>query len=371
MKKLILALAVLVIGILGAGALYASKTSANVLRYCNGNSVIRCGAYGQSELNTRMNSGENPDARGAYAHFGIPTDLSQAVQGTVKKNGTVVVNGNVVATGVKSMGRQNYTSDSQPLKIGSTTFYTRSVTNSLDGDHDAYVFLDGNGEFKGAIMKACGNPSWGDSVKPSYQCKALTVTQKSRTEFAFVASHAESNATLVKTTYVVTDASGNVVQDSTDNSFSTSKVGTYTVKAVLTYNVNGVIKTVTGDCIKQFTVEAKPIQVCDLDTDKIITIKETDFNSKKHVKMPTDQCEDIEVCIIADKTGEMITIKRHELDLSVHSTDVEDCKEVPVPPTPEQPLPVTGPAGVIGVFTGISALGAGGYHLFQRRRLNK
>lgn len=409
MKKLILTLAVLIIGVLGAGALYASKTSADVLRYCNGNSVIRCGAYGQSELNTRMNNGENPDAKGAFAHFGIPTDLSQAVQGTVKKNGTVVVNGKVVATNVKSMGRQNYTSDSKALKIGKTTFYTRSVTNSLDHDLAAYVFFDGNGMFKGAIMKACGNPAWGDKVKPSYQCKALTVSKKSRTEFTFSASHAESHATLVKTTYVVTDGNGKVVQNSTSNKFKTSKPGTYTVKAVLTYNVNGVIKTVTGDCIKKFTVAPEPtIKVCDLKAGKIITIKESEFNSKLHSKKFADckikvceletstiktiwkyqydskkhtrdlsKCDKIEVCIIADKTGEMITIKPHEFDESKHSTDPDDCKEIPpvVPPetpeVPEQPLPETGAAGTIGLISGVSALGAGGYHLFQRRRLNK
>jgi LPXTG-motif cell wall-anchored protein len=405
MKKLILTLAVLVIGILGAGALHANKTSADVLRYKNGNSVIYGGAYNQAELNKMK-----PDARALYAQRGVSTDLSKAVEGTVKKNGTVTVGGKVVATGVKSVGRQDYTPDSKPLNAGGTRFYERSVTNSLDHDLAAYVFLDANGEFKNAIMKACGNPAWGDKVKPSYQCKALTVSKKSRTEFTFAASHAESNATLVKTTYVVTDASGKVVQNSTSNNFKTSKPGTYTVKAVLTYNVNGVIKTVTGDCVKKFTVEEEPtMKVCDIKAGKMITIKESQFDSKKHSKNIKDckiqvcelktgtiktiwkyeydskkhskelkDCDKMEVCVIADKTGKMITIKRHEFDASKHSTDVDDCVVPPVeeppvevPPTPEQPLPETGAAGTIGLITGVSALGAGGYHFFQRRRLNK
>lgn len=404
MKKLILTLAVLVIGVLGAGALYASKTSADVLRYCNGNSVVNCGTYSQSELNNRLKA----DARALYKQRGVSTDLSKAVEGTVKKNGTVTVGGKVVARDVKSVGRQDYTPDSKPLNAGGTRFYERSVTNSLDHDLAAYVFLDANGEFKNAIMKACGNPAWGHKVESSYKCKALTVSKKSRTEFTFAASHAESNAKLVKTTYVVTDAKGKVVQNSTSNKFKTSKPGTYTVKAVLTYNINGVIKTVTGDCVKKFTVAEEPtMKVCDIKAGKMITIKESQFDSKKHSKKITDckmkvcelksgtvksiwkhefdskkhsknlaDCEKIEVCVIADKTGKMITIERHEFDESKHSVDAEDCVEVPpvVPPTPEtpeQPLPVTGAAGTIGLVSGISALGAGGYHFFQRRRLNK
>lgn len=404
MKKTILALALVLVGVFAGGLIYSRTTEASVDRYCVVNSVVNCGVYNQSELNNAK-----ADAKAAYRHFGIPTDLSKAIQGTVKKNGTVVVNGKIVATSVKSMGRTDYTSDSKPLTVGGTKFYTRSVTNSLDHDESAYVFFDGNGVFKGAIMKACGNPAWGDEVKPRYECKALTVNKKSRTEFTFAASHAESNATLVKTTYVVTDASGKVVQNSTSNKFNTSKPGTYTVKAVLTYNVNGVIKTVTGDCVKKFTVAEEPtMKVCDIKAGKMITIKESQFNSKIHSKNIKDckmqvcelktgtiktiwkyeynskihskelkDCDKMEVCIIADKTGQMITIKRHEFDSKKHSTDPDDCKEIPpvVPPetpeVPEQPLPETGAAGTIGLITGVSALGAGGYHFFQRRRLNK
>lgn len=402
MKKLILALALVFVGIFAAGLIHSRTTDAAADRYCVANSVVYCGVHSQSELNKAK-----ADAKAAYKHFGIPTDLSQAVQGTVKKNGTVVVGGKVVATGVKSMGRTDYTSDSKPLTVGGTKFYTRSVTNSLDHDESAYVFFDGNGVFKGAIMKACGNPAWGTPKKPTYKCDSLTAKQLSRTKFEFSAKgSATEGAKLTKTEYVVTNAAGKQVYRGTKGSFETNTPGTYTVKAVLTFNVNGVTKTVTGDCVKKFTVkEENKIKVCDIKAGKVITIKESEFDKKKHSKnladckikvcelktqtektiwksefdskkhsKDFDDCKNIEVCELETKT--MKTIRKSEFDSKKHSTNPEDCEETPVvppetPEVPEQPLPETGAAGAIGLFTGISALGAGGYHLFQRRRLNK
>lgn len=407
MKKMLLALAIVFVGIFAAGMIHSrSINAAGDEPLCNDNSVVKCGVYNQSHMNGRAKA----DAKAAYAHFGIPTDLSKAVQGTVKKNGTVVVNGKVVATGVKSMGRQDYTADSKALKIGHTTFYTRSVSNSLDHDLSAYVFFDGNGVFKGAIMKACGNPAWGTPKKPTYKCDSLAYKQLSRTKFEFNAKgSATEGAKLTKTEYVVTNAAGKEVYRGTKGSFETNTPGTYKVKAVLTFNVNGVTKQVTGDCIKSFTVKEEPkIQVCDKRAGKMVIIKKSEFNKKIHSENIKDckeqvcvletstiktiwkheynekkhtrdlkKCNKMEVCIMADKTGEMMPIKPHEFNPKIHSTDVDDCKEVPpvVPPetpeVPEQPLPETGAAGTIGLITGVSALGAGGYHLFQRRRLNK
>lgn len=405
MKKTILALALVLVGVFAAGLIHSRTTEASVDRYCVVNSVVNCGVYNQSELNNAK-----ADAKAAYKHFGIPTDLSKAVQGTVKKNGTVVVNGKVVATGVKSMGRTDYTSDSKPLMVGGTKFYTRSVTNSLDHDESAYVFFDSNGIFMGAIMKACGNPAWGEKVKPSYKCESMNTPKmlsRTKVELGTVRASMSDGVKLTKTEYVITNSAGKQVYRGTNRVHNITTPGTYTVKATLTFSVNG--KTVTrssSDCVKKFTVKEEPkIKVCDLKAGKLIVIKESEFNSKLHSKKFADckikvceletstiktiwkyqfdskkhtrdlsKCDKIEVCIIADKTGEMITIKPHEFDESIHSTDVDDCKEVPpvVPPeVPEQPLPETGAAGTIGLISGVSALGAGGYHFFQRRRLNK
>ena len=76
----------------------------------------------------------------------------------------------------------------------------------------------------------------------------------------------------------------------------------------------------------------KTIQVCDLATKKVISIKETDFNSTKHSKN-LDDCKpvvvkDIQVCDLA--TNKVITIKENAYDATKHSKNLDDCKPVVV-----------------------------------------
>ena len=68
------------------------------------------------------------------------------------------------------------------------------------------------------------------------------------------------------------------------------------------------------DCIK--------IQVCDRASGTIITIRQPQFDENRHSKDLT-QCDDMQICDL--ETGEVKTIKKHEFNESRHSTDASDC----------------------------------------------
>ncbi|MEO5499271.1 MAG: hypothetical protein ABIR46_02115 [Candidatus Saccharimonadales bacterium] len=77
----------------------------------------------------------------------------------------------------------------------------------------------------------------------------------------------------------------------------------------------------------------KDIQVCELATKKIITIKETDFDAAKHSKNLDDckvvEVKKIQVCVLASKT--IATINENEFDAAKHSKNLNDCKTVVTP----------------------------------------
>lgn len=362
MKKFILGLAVFAATLLGGAALTQPTTEAAPLRLCNSNSVINCGAYNQTELNQRVKG----DVAALYKHYGVSTNISGAKEGVVHPNGTVTVGGKVVATNVYSVGRTTMP-NSRAITVGGTRFYERPATSGVQIPLEAFVFFDANGNFKNAIMKACGNPAWGKPVKATYKCESLKVSQKSRTEFNFDAKYSATNATYKRTTYIVKDTSGKVVSRSTSKSFKTDKPGTYTVTAEVTFTVNGIEKTVSNGCVAKFTVKELPpkeIQVCDLKTKEVITIKETAFDSKKHSKDLADCVVKIEVCDLTTK--QIVTINEDDFDESKHSKNLGDCAPAP---TPE--LPKTGFGAALGLVAGTSAIGSGAYYAVTTRRLRK
>ncbi len=116
------------------------------------------------------------------------------------------------------------------------------------------------------------------------------------------------------------------------------------------------------------TPEVKNIQVCELATKKIITIKENQFDASKHSKNLND-CKEvvpgkIQVCELATK--KVITINENDFDSAKHSKDLNDCAEVlgTTPPV----IASTGPASAIATMFGLSSLAAGIGYAVQRRR---
>ena len=134
-------------------------TAASQPRDCDNNAVVYCGAYTKTELNKKISEG---DTRNSAANLkqiffnegrGITlSGINNAVDGTVFKDGRVVVGGKIVATGAKSVGRQQLSSST---KQGSV--WIRPVNVSFKSDSiAAFINMDG-GVFRWAILKSCGN----------------------------------------------------------------------------------------------------------------------------------------------------------------------------------------------------------------------
>jgi len=69
------------------------------------------------------------------------------------------------------------------------------------------------------------------------------------------------------------------------------------------------------------------IQVCDLDTKTIITINEDQFDANKHSKNLED-CKEVLIQVCELSTKSIITINEDDFDTTVHSKNLEDCKDV-------------------------------------------
>lgn len=127
------------------------------------------------------------------------------------------------------------------------------------------------------------------------------------------------------------------------------------------------IVTVPKTCVE------KNIEVCRLSDKKIVTIKESEFDSSKHSKNLND-CKvteegKIKVCRLEDK--QIVTIKESEFDSSKYSKDLNDCKEKPVVPETPEEIPSTGPAEVLASIVGSGAVGYGAYAYAASRRALK
>lgn len=110
------------------------------------------------------------------------------------------------------------------------------------------------------------------------------------------------------------------------------------------------------------------IEVCRLNDKKIVTIKETEFDTKKYSKNLKD-CEivppanHIDVCRLSDK--KVVSILETQFDSSKYSKNTKDCETVPTTPTE---LPTTGPAETLSKLIAITSLVAGtGYYISSRK----
>jgi hypothetical protein len=223
------------------------------------------------------------------------------------------------------------------------------------------VLAYGHGEIPGCIKK------------PAASCQALTVTPQGPTTFRFAAQATTVDGAKI-TGYVFTVArNGQVVDTKQITTSQLSAVYTYTQATPGTYGIRVIVKTSVGDktgpdCAKSFTVTPPApnnLQVCELATKKIITIKESEFDASKHSKNLAD-CKE-EMCPIPGKEH----LPKNSPDCKENCPipgkeqlpkDSVECVETPVTPpitppsAPEQPneLPTTGPAE-----TALSILGLG------------
>jgi hypothetical protein len=137
----------------------ASALSISSPRDCDTNAVMNCGALTTAELQQKYG---NTGVAGIYGYFGISAgdidDISKtAVSGTVYKDGTVTADGVTVATNAITAGRENISGSTKVSNSG-VTFYKRAPSVSFRVNSiNAFVVMQ-NGQFKFAILGACGNP---------------------------------------------------------------------------------------------------------------------------------------------------------------------------------------------------------------------
>lgn len=72
--------------------------------------------------------------------------------------------------------------------------------------------------------------------------------------------------------------------------------------------------------------EVKNIQVCELATKKIITIKETEYKAQLHSKNLAD-CQEKKITVCELATKKIITIKEDQYNAQLHSKNTADCAE--------------------------------------------
>lgn len=264
--------------------------------------------------------------------------------------GTKLVDGTGVNVGSYAPGANAWVTfsakvaDKSKLECGKHTL--RNVAKVTTGGHSI------EDDAKVIVEKEC-EP---EKPKPKFTCDNLTITKLERTKFEFDTAYTVENATFKHVTYVVRNANGEEVYRGTNNTFETTTPGTYTVESIVTVTVNGEDKTATGDkCKGEFTVEKPPvkppkkeIEVCELDTKKIITIREDEFDASKHTR-DLSKCQD-----------EPVT----------PPTPPEETPETPETPEVPRELPQTGINDDVLAIVGLASLVASlGYYIASRRGL--
>jgi len=401
------------------------------------NSIIDCGGITPSELASRYTANKTGDLPTVYHSYGL-SDYemthagTSAKMGEVHKDGTVTVNGEVVATDAMSIGRQNIYPNRTKVTIGGKTYYQGHPRDDFAIESIvAYVFFDGNGNFKAAVLTSCGNPVHATpKPKPEYACNALTTDKISRTERRFAATaSAKNGATVASYNFDFGDSTKKTQTAPTIN-HTYSKPGTYTVNLTVNVTVNGQTKVVSGaNCKTTFTIETPPptpVYTCDSLTPNKISRTEYTFtgkataeggaqvvgynfdfgdNSSQTVTSPTDVAhtytttgdKTITMTVTFMVNGETKTVGDAEKcvahitvvpenmvqvcnpatgqTITVNESDQGKYKPVgdvacqPTTPTPPE-LPHTGPADFIGGAVGLGSLIASiGYYVASRRGL--
>lgn len=361
---------------------------------------------------------------GKYDRF-----ASTAVMGNVYRNGQVKDNnGNLILQNASSMGRKSWGNPNRhPVTIGGGTYYTSTTQNSFAPGVDSIpvmIMFDADGNAESIVMTACGNPVWGDKVKSTAECKALNMTAVSGKEntYDFTTNAAVTgNAKVVKVEYFVDGSSyKSEANASTPVRIAFTKDSTVTVE--VTVSVPGkqtrVIKSEL--CKKKVVVKVKKevVHVCknlvatssDNKTFRFtvkttqstgVTVKSADFvldNKTTTTGVTTKVNGDIyRDYTFTDNEKHTVAIKQIAFEVEGKTVDVKtkegeckasvtrekapECPEKPgsgfppgdarcqtKPPEVPKEMPKSGPAGIAGLFAGVSAAGAIGHRMFQNRR---
>lgn len=278
------ALAVVVSGIALFGFLNTNSEAAIPRDECNAgsnyNAIIKCGAGDASELARKYRENPKGDLDNIYKHYGLTENEvthangSTGAMGRVYKDGTIKVGNKTVATNAQSLGRHNKPG-SHKVSIGGKTYYERKPSATFQIDSiSAFVFFEKNGDFKAAILTACGNPVRAD--KPVYKCEDLTKKAVSRNRYEFTAHATAKNGAKVSS-YTFDFGDGKKQQTSNRTVAHTyAKPGNYTVKVTVKVKINNAYykETTSTNCKVTVTVAPEPSYACkDLKLNKISRTK--------------------------------------------------------------------------------------------------
>ncbi len=246
---MMLALAVLA----GVSLMTVSKASAAT---CDSDAIIYCGFTTPTEFINKVkgNSSGNGhnDLQAIYAYYGLKSSdysnfVSNAKAGTAYLDGRVVVDGKTVATAGKSIGREASMQGANPSRIviGSSTYYGNDNNKIFVSDAiPVYVLFNSQGQMQFAVMKACGNPVYGNVTPTAASCNSLSETpvsgQLNTYDFTAKANTA-GNATVTKYVYNFGDGTPSVT--ATDGSkpvrHTYAKAGNFTASVTEYASVPG------------------------------------------------------------------------------------------------------------------------------------
>ncbi len=368
------ALAVVFVGI---GIFQFNRPATNAANLCNTNDIVSSGIHSQADIARHHKANTCGDFRGIYNHYRISANLAagdKVLHGTANNKGEVVAGGRVVATNAESIGRHAI-KNSRPIRVAGKTYYQTSHVGGRafanpNASLPTLVILDKDGNFKNAIVKACGNPIYArpnNPPKPPEPPKPV-VNNISVCELA-----TKKLITIKETEFDTSKHSKNFA----DCKIVVISVCDLTTDKIIKINEEQFDAKKHSKDLK----DCSKIRVCDLKTMTIKTIKEKDFDAKKHSKNLED-CKKPDSIIVCDlKTKEVITIAEDKFDAKKHSKDLKDCEaKCPLPGKEDLPavspecatpveLPKTGPADFLSAGVGFAAMGlAAHYYLASRRQ---
>lgn len=284
LKQLMIA-GVFMVALGGAVALgHATKQKISAASYnpdCSGNAIITCGTSDAGHFINTVR-GNNGDLKAIYDGFGLQGGdydrfMREAKPGIAYKDGRIVVDGRTVATDSWSIGRHKkaqswnwngYWADSAP------NVFTKNEIPVM-------VLFDENGEFEFAVMHACGNPTTGNKVKNSFECKSLTKSpvegEKDTYMFTVDAPYSEG-VSIAKVVYNFGDGTTETRNDLNAVKHKFTKPGNYTVTVSVTFNLpGGKQKTVEGIKCKTNVTVLAPFYECVQLAATVLNDKKTQF----------------------------------------------------------------------------------------------
>jgi hypothetical protein len=428
-KQLTIA-AAFVVALAGAVSLGQATKQTTHAADCSTNAILRCGVSNPNNFIDRV-AANDQNTQGVYAGFGLDgVDYarfrSEAKQGIANRNGTIVVDGRVVATDAWSIGRSK-----KAHSWNWNGFWADSATVVNRSDIPVMVLFDENGAMEFAVMYDCGNPTTGNVIHPSFECKSLSkspVTGEKDTYMFTVDAPASNGATVARVVYNFGDGTTETRSDLNGVKHKFTRPGNFTVTVSVTFNLpGGKTKTVEGvNCRTQVTVVAPfyqcvqliPTVLNDKKTQFRFTVKTSQGNGAtlKDVDFTLDGKNTTTGVVIKDADGNVY--KDYSFDDAIEHTilakvnfnvadgvqsktceakvtpekqpmctlpgkemfppNAPECQDFCKPnipkgdarceEVPQTELPKTGPGNMLGLFGGTSALGAVAHRVVSSRR---